>query len=142
MDFRLAKIMSQLRSAGLRPTRHRVGLARLLFDRELTRHVTAEQLFAEACAANISLSLATVYNVLHQFTAAGMLREVILASGQLYFDSNIKPHHHIISRSSGTVMCIDASDIGITYLPKLPDGEVVDHIDVIIWTRDVAADTE
>jgi Fur family transcriptional regulator, iron response regulator len=135
MNFGQSKIVSQLRSVGLSPTRHRVGLALLLFDRGTTRHVTAEQLFAEARAARMNLSLATVYNILHQFTAAGLLREVVLASGKRHFDSNITSHHHIISRDNGSVVCVDAEMIAFSRLPTLPDGEVIDYIDVIIWTR-------
>src|SRR5512135_1295815 len=76
-----------LQHAGLRPTRQRLALARLLFDRG-DRHLTAEQLHAEAGAERISVSLATVYNTLHQFTRAGLLREVVVEAGRSYFDTN------------------------------------------------------
>jgi Fur family transcriptional regulator, iron response regulator len=137
MNFRLAHIMPLLHGAGLRPTRHRVALARLLFDRETTRHVTAEQLFAEALAANISLSLATVYNILNQFTAAGLLREINIDSKQTCFDSNTTPHHHIVSYSRNTVTCLDIDAVRFSHLPTLPEGDVIDHIDVVIWTRSI-----
>ena len=67
-------LVERLRTVGLRLTRPRLALARLLFDGG-DRHITAEQLHGEATAASISVSLATVYNVLHQFTAAGLLRD-------------------------------------------------------------------
>src|SRR5262249_2731190 len=69
-----APIVQRLRQAGLRPTRQRLCLARLLFEPG-DRHVTAEQLHSEANAARVEVSLATVYNTLHQFTEAGLLRE-------------------------------------------------------------------
>src|SRR5207248_10906086 len=86
-------VAERLRRAGLRPTRQRVALARLLFDGG-DRHVTAEQLHAEALAAAIRVSLATVYNTLHQFTAASLMREVVVEPGRSYFDTNTDDHHH------------------------------------------------
>jgi Fur family transcriptional regulator, iron response regulator len=135
MILNLADIEPLLQRSGLRPTRHRVALARLLFDREATRHVTAEQLFAEAKAAHIQLSLATVYNVINQFLNAGLLRQVMLTPGVVHVDSNISSHHHIINSDRGTVRCFDAKDIGFSRLPVLADDEIIDHIEVIIRTR-------
>ena len=93
-------ILSRLRAAGLRPTRQRLALARLLFEAD-DRHVTAEQLHGEAAAAAIPVSLATVYNTLHQFTTAGLLREVVVEPGRSYFDTNIDDHHHFFCESTG-----------------------------------------
>jgi Fur family transcriptional regulator, iron response regulator len=135
MTLNLADIVPLLQRAGLRPTRHRVALARLLFDRETTRHVTAEQLFVEAKAAHIQLSLATVYNVINQFLDAGLLRQVMLTPGVVHFDTNIHPHYHVANGSRGTVRCIDTAEIGFSRLPVLADDEIIDHIEVIIWTR-------
>ena len=85
--------VDRLIEAGLRPTRQRVALARLLFDGG-DRHVTAEALHGEATAAGQAMALATVYNTLHQFTEAGLLREVVIEAGRSYFDTNIRDHHH------------------------------------------------
>jgi Fe2+ or Zn2+ uptake regulation protein len=82
------EIIERLRAVGLRPTRQRLALTQLLFNRG-DRHVTAEQLHGEALASAIPVSLATVYNTLHQFTAAGLLREVVVEPGRSYFDTNI-----------------------------------------------------
>jgi Fur family transcriptional regulator, iron response regulator len=135
MALNLADIVPLLQRAGLRPTRHRVALARLLFDRDSTRHITAEQLFTEAKAAHIQLSLATVYNVMNQFLGAGLLRQVMLSPGVIHIDTNISPHHHLISGGRGTVSCIDTKEIEFSRLPALADDEVIDRIEVIIWTR-------
>jgi len=75
-----------LRAAHLRPTRQRLALVRLLFEQG-DRHVTAEQLYGEAVEAAVRVSLATVYNTLHQFIEAGLLREVVVNSGRFYFDT-------------------------------------------------------
>src|SRR3954451_16323367 len=93
-------LAERLRSAGLRLTRPRLALARLLFDAG-HRHVTAEELHNEAIAAAIPVSLATIYNTLHQFTAAGLLREVVIAPGRLYFDANVDEPHHFFCESTG-----------------------------------------
>ena len=88
-----APLVDRLKQAGLRPTRQRLALAKLLFEPGF-RHVTAEQLHAEAASANMRVSLATVYNTLHQFTRQGLLREVVVDPGRSYFDTNMGDHHH------------------------------------------------
>src|SRR5262249_60651102 len=80
------------RAVKLRPPRQRLALARLLFEKG-DRHVTAEQLHGEAQAASVRVSLATVYNTLHQFIGAGLLREVVVDPGRSYFDTNVSDHH-------------------------------------------------
>ena len=94
-------VVERLRAAGLRPTRQRLALARLLFDGG-DRHVTAEHLHGEAQARAIRVSLATVYNTLHQFTAAGLLREVVVEPGRSYFDTNVSDHHHFFCEFDGS----------------------------------------
>jgi Fur family transcriptional regulator, iron response regulator len=88
-----SQMRSRLREIGLRPTRTRVALGSILFGKG-DRHVTAEMLFEEACRASISVSLATVYNTLHQFTEVGLLRQVAIDSSKCYFDTNNTEHHH------------------------------------------------
>ncbi|MEQ8935098.1 MAG: Fur family transcriptional regulator [Amphiplicatus sp.] len=85
--------IERLRSVGLRPTRQRLALAKLLFDGR-DRHLTAEKLHVEAQAAAIPVSLATVYNTLHQVTDAGLLREIAVDASRSYFDTNTSDHHH------------------------------------------------
>jgi Fur family transcriptional regulator, iron response regulator len=97
--------VARLRGCGLRPTRQRLDLARLLFGAG-HRHITAEQLFAESRAAGVPVSLATVYNTLHQFTAAGLLREVAVEPGRSYFDTNTDHHHHFFHEGSARLLDI------------------------------------
>jgi Fur family iron response transcriptional regulator len=129
-----ATSLSRLRTAGLRPTRQRVALARLLFD-AADRHVTAEQLHGEATAAAIPVSLATVYNTLHQFTAAGLLREVVVEPGRSYFDTNINDHHHFFCESSGMLQDIPGTAVMVGALPSAPAGTEISRVDVIIRVR-------
>lgn len=124
-----------LRRIGLRPTRQRVALAQLLLHRG-SRHVTAEALHAEAEAVGIAVSLATVYNTLHQFTEAGLLRQVVVAQGRSYFDTNTADHHHFYFEDSGRLVDIDARQIGFERLPEAPEGMDVSRIDVVIRVRE------
>ena len=127
-------ILSRLRAAGLRPTRQRVALAGLLFDAD-DRHVTAEQLHGEALAASIPVSLATIYNTLHQFTEAGLLREVVVEPGRSYFDTNIDDHHHFFCESTGALQDIPGAAVMVGNLPSAPAGTEVSRVDVIIRVR-------
>src|SRR5690349_22383150 len=99
-DRPYAELLHRLRAAGLRPTRQRLALARLLFEKG-DRHVTAEQLHGEALGAAVPVSLATVYNTLHQFIGAGLLREVVVSPGRSYFDTNVTDHHHFFYEDDG-----------------------------------------
>ena len=129
-----ADIVNRLRRAGLRPTRQRLALARLLLDGG-DRHVTAEQLHAEALARAIPVSLATVYNTLHQFTAAGLLREVVVEPGRSYFDTNTQDHHHFFCESTGHLQDIPGELVMVGELPEPPEGAEIQRVDVIIRIR-------
>jgi Fur family iron response transcriptional regulator len=123
--------IERLRGAGLRPTRQRLALARLLFERG-DRHVTAELLHGEALAQTVRVSLATVYNTLHQFTTAGLLREVVVEPGRSYFDTNIDEHHHFFSESVGTLQDIPGEDVVVSGLPQPPAGTEIRRVEVIV----------
>ena len=123
--------LERLRAASLRPTRQRLALAKLLLGNG-DRHVTAEQLHIEAAAAGMPVSLATVYNTLHQFTDAGLLREVVVEPGRSYFDTNIADHHHFFCESNGMLQDIPAEDIAVSGVPTAPPGTAIRRIDVIV----------
>ncbi|MBO42358.1 MAG: transcriptional repressor [Rhodospirillaceae bacterium] len=128
------QIIERLRAAKLRPTRQRLALARLLFERG-DRHVTAEQLHADVIAAGMKVSLATVYNNLHQFTRAGLLREVVVDSGRSYFDTNTASHFHFFHEATGRLEDIPIDDLVLGALPQLPENTSVKRVDVIIRIR-------
>ena len=132
-------LMAVLRMAGLRPTRQRIALAELLFDGP-HRHVSAEQLHAEAAEEKIGVSLATVYNTLHQFREAGLLREISVDASRSYFDTDTSDHHHFYVENEQRVIDIPASSIRIDGLPDAPKGMSITHVDVVIRVRNAAAD--
>jgi Fur family transcriptional regulator, iron response regulator len=120
-----------LRGAGLRPTRQRVALAHLLFASG-DRHVTAETLHEEAQARKVPVSLATVYNTLHQFTEAGLLREVAVEGAKTYFDTNTSNHYHFFCEHSGRLLDIATGAIRIEGLPEAPEGMTISRVDVLV----------
>ena len=124
-------LIGRLRAVGLRPTRQRLALTQLLFDRG-DRHVTAEQLHGEVLASSIRVSLATVYNTLHQFTTAGLLREVVVEPGRSYFDTNIDDHHHFFCEANGLLQDIPAHDLTVIGLPPPPAGTEIGRVEVIV----------
>lgn len=124
-------VIELLNGVGLRPTRQRLTLARLLFD-DGDRHINAEQLYDEAVAANVPLSLATVYNALHQFTEAGLLREVVVEAGRSYFDTNTTAHHHFFHNETGELQDIPHGALTVSALPQLPENTALDRVDVVV----------
>lgn len=128
------KALDRLKSAGLRPTRQRLGLGKLLFEGG-DRHVTAEQLHVEAVDAGLRVSLATVYNTLNQFSAAGLLREVVVEAGRSYFDTNTSDHHHFFFEGSGRLQDIPGHQVRVADLPAPPAGSEVARVDVIVRVR-------
>ena len=123
----------KLRAAGLRPTRQRLELAAHLFAGS-DRHVTAESLHDEVMGAGIKVSLATVYNTLHQFTAAGLLRQVVVDAARGYFDTNIGDHQHFFLEDEGMLIDI-AEHIAVSGVPTPPAGMAVDRVDVVVRVR-------
>ncbi len=129
-----------VRQAGLRPTRQRLSLARQLFMNG-DRHVTAERLHSESLDQGISVSLATVYNTLHQFTNAGLLRELVVDAGRSYFDTNVSAHHHLYFEETGELRDVPGDNVAIENLPMLPHGMKVSRIDVIIRVKNGSAES-
>jgi Fur family iron response transcriptional regulator len=128
-------LIARLKAAGLRPTRQRLALSRLLHEGG-NRHISAEQLHEEALSAQVRVSLATVYNALHQFTAAGLLREIVVEPGRSYFDTNVEDHHHFYYEDSGRLEDIPGEKVRLASLPKPPKGTRLSRVDIIIRVAD------
>lgn len=123
----------KLRRAGLRPTRQRVDLGIVLFAHG-DRHISAEELHAEAELAGVKVSLATVYNALNQFTKVGLLREVAIDGTRTYFDTNITDHHHFFVEGEGRVIDMPGA-VAIAEIPEPPEGMEVVSVEVSVHIR-------
>jgi len=128
------ELAEKLRLAGLRPTRQRIALATLLFAKG-DRHLSAEELHEEALVAGVPVSLATVYNTLHQFTEAGLLRILAIEGVKTYFDTNTSDHHHFFIEGENRVFDIDAGPVRVENLPEPPDGMKIANVDIVIRLR-------
>jgi len=126
-----AHALERLRKAGLRPTRQRLALARILFEKG-DRHVSAETLHGKAQDAGIRVSLATIYNTLHQFTGAGLMREIVVDGQRAYFDTNVTDHHHFFYETSGRLEDIPAESVKLARIPEPPKGARVRRVEVIV----------
>lgn len=124
-------LATRLQSAGLRATPKRIAIGGLLFDGH-DRHVTADDVAALARDAGVRVSLATVYNTLNQFVAAGLLKRITLDSDRTYFDTNIDEHHHLFFEESGELRDIPGDSIRVEGLPDATKGSSVRAVDVIV----------
>jgi Fur family transcriptional regulator, iron response regulator len=130
----LSNLRDRLRRVGLRPTRQRISLGWLLFGKG-DRHITAEMLYDEAMRARVPVSLATVYNTLHQFTEAGLLRQLAVDGAKAYFDTNITDHHHFFVEGDETLMDVPDAGISVSDLPEPPEGMEIARVDVVVRLR-------
>jgi len=127
-------VKTMLRDVGLRPTRQRMALGWILFGKG-DRHITAEMLYEEASKAKVPVSLATVYNTLHQFTDVGLLRQVAVDGSKTYFDTNASQHHHFFVEGENALLDIAGSDVVVDRTPVPPEGYEIARIDVVVRLR-------
>ena len=127
-----AAITEKLRAAGVRPTLHRIQLGGLLWGDGMDRHVTAESLYNQAMGAGMKLSLATVYNTLHQFREVGLLREVPIGTSRSYFDTNLLPHGHFFYEDSGDLHDVVLDKQMMADMVNIPAGQSIAAMDVIV----------
>ena len=126
-------ILNKLRSSGLRPTKQRVEIAKILFEREKTFHFTVESLNKLLTKKLTSkIALATIYNTVHAFKAAGHLSEVEVRGNKSYFDTNVSNHHHFYDSENSELIDIDANEVVIQKLPKAPNGKKIKNVEVFI----------
>ncbi len=128
-----------LASAGLRPTRQRLVLANLLIGDGHDRHVTAETLHQAALAAGEGVSLATVYNTLRAFCAAGLMNEVTVEATRSYFDTRMDDHPHFFWEETATLTDAPVGQLSFSRLPAPPPGAEIARVDVVIRLRKLGA---
>jgi Fur family iron response transcriptional regulator len=127
-------VKAMLREVGLRPTRQRMALGWILFGKG-DRHLTAEALYEEANRAKVPVSLATIYNTLHQFTEVGLLRQVPVDGSKAYFDTNASAHHHFFVEDENELLDIPSADVILGKTPTAPEGYEIARVDVVVRLR-------
>ena len=128
-----AEIISRLRACGITPTHQRVQIGEVLFGKP--QHVSAEQVLGMVNKGQEKVSKATVYNTLGLFAKNGLIHEVIIDPNKVFYDTNLEKHHHLYHIDTGTLEDIAADQIKIGQLPELPEGTVLEDVDVIIRLR-------
>src|SRR6202048_2053031 len=124
-------VKAKLRDVGLRPTRQRMALGWILLAKG-DRHLTAEMLYEEATKAKVPVSLATVYNTLHQFTEVGLLRQVAVDGSKTYFDTNVTEHHHFFVEGENALVDIPDAEAIVGKMPVAPAGFEIARVDVVV----------
>ena len=128
--------IEKLREIGLRPTKQRVKMCEVLFNREKTFHFTINDLVKMISdEMNEKISLATVYNTLRQFVDAGLLREVLAGPGRSYFDTDISHHHHFYHVDENRLEDLPIGVVSVESLPQPPAGSEIERVDVVIRLR-------
>ena len=115
----------------VRPTKIRQAIAGLLFDGK-DKHVTVDDVIEMARKASIKTSVASVYNTLNQFTAAGLLNRVTVEQGRAFFDTNLSSHHHFYFEDEERLEDIPSGQLNISGIPDLPKGRSVKSVEVTI----------
>ena len=127
----------RLRTSGLRPTKQRLAICRLLFNRKKTFHFTVEKLkkIAER-ESKAKISVATLYNTVQAFKEKGYLKEIAIKGNKTFFDTNIKHHHHFYDEDMSQLIDIENKNISVNNLPKTPSGKKIKSVEVLVKIAD------
>mgnify|MGYP001193409590 FL=1 len=127
------KYIEKLRNSGLRPTKQRIQICKVLFDNEKTFHFTVYDLANKIKKQlNDKISLATVYNTVHAFEKKGYLKQIPINSNQTYFDTNVSDHHHFYDLKEEKLIDLENSDVGPINILKKIDGKKIKSIEVLV----------
>ena len=129
--------IDKLRASGLRPTKQRLAICKILFSRKETFHFTMEQL-KKIIEKNVKkkISVATLYNTVQVFKEKGYLKEISLKGNKTFFDTNTKHHHHFYDEDISRLVDIEDKNISVNYLPKIPSGKKIRSIEVLVKIED------
>ena len=127
------EFINKLRNSGLRPTKQRIKICEVLFNKETTFHFTINDLVKIIeNEANEKISLATVYNTVHAFEKKGYLKEIPIDSNQSYFDTNVTDHHHFYDISEKKLIDLDQVDVGPINIQKSIPGKKIKSVEVLV----------
>ena len=131
------KYIDKLRNSGLRPTKQRLQICKVLFDTEKTFHFTINELDQKIKdKINNKISLATIYNTVHAFEKKGYLKQIPINSNQTYFDTNITDHHHFYNLGDGKLIDLENSDVGPIDIKRKINGKKIKSIEVLVKLED------
>ena len=127
------EFVKKLRSVGLRPTKQRLKICKILFDRKNTFHFTISDL-QKIIKTKIEekVSLATIYNTVHSFKKKGYLKEISINSDKSYYDTNITNHHHFLDEETNELLDLDDNDISNLKIKKTIPGKKIKSIEVLV----------
>ena len=123
--------LKMLKTSPLKLTDQRMNLIKLLFKNGAS-HFTAEEVYKKVNKNKLKISLATIYNSLNQFKEYGLIKAIKVSSDKIYFDTNLKEHHHFFCQNSGKLIDIQTENVKISKLPKLPKGKRIESVEVVI----------
>ena len=127
------EFINKLRNSGLRPTKQRIKICEVLFNKETTFHFTINDLVKIIeNEANEKISLATVYNTVHAFEKKGYLKEIPIDSNQSYFDTNVTDHHHFYDISEKKLIDLEEVDVGPINIKKSIPGKKIKSVEVLV----------
>ena len=123
----------KLRSSGLRPTKQRIKICKLLFDRKKTFHFTINDL-SKILNKEIKgkVSLATIYNTIHAFKKKGYLKEISVNKDKSYFDTNTSNHHHFLDMNTNELIDLKSEDVHNIKIKKKIPGKKINSIEVLV----------
>ena len=125
--------VEKLRSSGLRPTKQRIKICKLLFDRKDTFHFTINDLNNSIKSITTEqISLATIYNTIHAFKNKGYLKEISINSDKNYFDTNVTNHHHFFNESTNELIDLHDNDVGKIKIKKIIPGKKIKSVEVLV----------
>ena len=129
------RALRMLETSPFKVTEQRIAMIKLLFKNGAA-HFTAEDIYEEVNKKKIKISLATIYNCLNQFKEFGIIKAIKVSSDKIYFDTNLKEHHHFFCVKSAKLIDVETNKVKISKLPKIPRGKKLKSIDVIINISD------
>ena len=131
------KYIDKLRNSGLRPTKQRLQICKVLFDTEKTFHFTINELDQKIKdKINNKISLATIYNTVHAFEKKGYLKQIPINSNQTYFDTNTTDHHHFYNLGDGKLIDLENSDVGPIDIKRKINGKKIKSVEVLVKLED------
>tara|TARA_B100001121_G_scaffold242919_1_gene217446 strand:+ start:1806 stop:2204 length:399 start_codon:yes stop_codon:yes gene_type:complete len=131
------KYIEKLRNSGLRPTKQRLQICKVLFDVKNTFHFTVNDLAKKIKnRVNNNISLATVYNTVHAFEKKGYLKQIPINSNQTYFDTNVSDHHHFYDLNEERLIDLENSDVGPINIKKKINGKKIKSVEVLVKLED------